>query len=213
MLLRNAVRANLPLLALTARPRRPSALGLVIEGGAIRGVSSAGEACCGLAQLGYSNVFDEVHATSAAVMNAAYFMTNQPLLGISVYFDNCTDEELRESMAVLEDRRRRRTFDRIAADEEAAGFQKLLKARGTLYVAAIDKRDRRGCSAGCQGSGFNAESAEGVRGNSLSGNNRTVEVGGRRYIDGGLAIPVRFAPGIAQRLHARPRAVDAAGNI
>src|SRR5687767_15404331 len=63
-------------------------LGLVIEGGALRGVCSAAGAVV-LAQLGLSDVFDEVHATSAAVMNASYFFTNQPLLGISVYFDNC----------------------------------------------------------------------------------------------------------------------------
>lgn len=64
-------------------------LGLVIEGGALRAVCSAGGAYV-LAELGFSDVFDEVYATSAGVMNASYFLSNQQLLGISVYFENCT---------------------------------------------------------------------------------------------------------------------------
>src|SRR5437764_7370914 len=64
-------------------------LGLVIEGGAMRSVYSAGGAVA-LAHLGFSQIFDEVYATSAGVMNASYFLSNQPLVGITVYYDSCT---------------------------------------------------------------------------------------------------------------------------
>ncbi len=47
-------------------------LGLVIEGGGMRGVTSGGGAVA-LGHLGFTDLFDEVYATSAGAMNAAYF--------------------------------------------------------------------------------------------------------------------------------------------
>lgn len=64
-------------------------IALIIEGGGMRSVCS-GAGAAALGQLGLHDVFDEVYASSAGTMNAAYFMANQPLLGMSVYFDNCT---------------------------------------------------------------------------------------------------------------------------
>ena len=51
-------------------------LALVIEGGGMRGVVSAGSLLA-LDQLGFRNVFDEVYATSAGGVNAAYFLSGQ----------------------------------------------------------------------------------------------------------------------------------------
>jgi predicted patatin/cPLA2 family phospholipase len=64
-------------------------LALVIEGGGMRSVCSAAGAAA-LCQLGLHDIFDEVYATSAGAMNAVYLLTNQPELGMSVYFDDCT---------------------------------------------------------------------------------------------------------------------------
>ncbi len=59
---------------------------LVIEGGGMRGVLS-GAGAVALARLGLTQAFDEVFATSAGAMNAAYFLSGQPDLGISIYYD------------------------------------------------------------------------------------------------------------------------------
>src|SRR3954471_8473526 len=64
-------------------------LGLVVEGGAMRSVYSAGGAVA-LARLGFTDLFDEVYATSAGVMNASYFLSDQPDIGITVYYESCT---------------------------------------------------------------------------------------------------------------------------
>ena len=69
------------------RPDRPRKLALVIEGGGMRGVISAGSLLA-LDLLGFRAIFDEIYATSAGGVNAAYFLSGQGKLGMSVYFDD-----------------------------------------------------------------------------------------------------------------------------
>lgn len=64
-------------------------LALVFDGGAMRAVGPAGGAVA-LAHLGLTEVFDEVYATSAGVMNASYFLSGQEDMGITIYFDDLT---------------------------------------------------------------------------------------------------------------------------
>lgn len=59
---------------------------LVIEGGGMRGVLS-GAGGVALEQLGMRQVFDEVYATSAGAMNAAYLLSGQADLGITIYYE------------------------------------------------------------------------------------------------------------------------------
>src|SRR5690348_395584 len=65
-------------------------LGLIVEGGGMRGVLSAG-ALLALHLLGFRNCFDEVYAASAGGVNAAYFLSGQGTLGISIYFDDISN--------------------------------------------------------------------------------------------------------------------------
>lgn len=75
-----------PVVALIRRRRETGSLpgqrddgrrvALVIEGGGMRGVVSAGMAAA-LEQLGFSNAFDEVHGASAGAFNAAFLIAGQ----------------------------------------------------------------------------------------------------------------------------------------
>jgi predicted patatin/cPLA2 family phospholipase len=58
---------------------------LVIEGGAMRGVVSAGMASA-LDQLGLREAFDEVHGASAGAFNGAFFMAGQAAYMTSLYW-------------------------------------------------------------------------------------------------------------------------------
>jgi predicted patatin/cPLA2 family phospholipase len=60
-------------------------LGLVVEGGAMRGVYSAGS-LLGLHAMGASSAFDDVYATSAGAVNAAYFLSGKGELGADAYY-------------------------------------------------------------------------------------------------------------------------------
>jgi predicted patatin/cPLA2 family phospholipase len=60
---------------------------LVIQGGAMRGVFTAG-ALCALEALGLRAAFDAVYGSSAGAVNGAYFLTGQVTLGTSIYYED-----------------------------------------------------------------------------------------------------------------------------
>jgi predicted patatin/cPLA2 family phospholipase len=60
-------------------------LGLVVEGGAMRGVYSAGS-LLGLHAMGAASLFDDIYATSAGAVNAAYFLSGSGHLGADSYY-------------------------------------------------------------------------------------------------------------------------------
>ena len=63
-------------------------LGLIVEGGGMRGVLSAGSLLA-VDLLGYINCFDEIYATSAGGVNAAFFLSGQDpaIAGSSLFAD------------------------------------------------------------------------------------------------------------------------------
>ena len=54
-------------------------IALVIEGGGMRGVVSAGMTAA-IEQLGFTECFDEIHGASAGAFNAAFLIAGQALL-------------------------------------------------------------------------------------------------------------------------------------
>jgi predicted patatin/cPLA2 family phospholipase len=78
--------------ARVARGSRPphadgASIALAVEGGAMRGVISAGMAWA-LEDLGYTDAFDAVYGSSAGAINAAYFLAGQAGLGTSIYYED-----------------------------------------------------------------------------------------------------------------------------
>jgi predicted patatin/cPLA2 family phospholipase len=62
-------------------------IALVVEGGAMRGVISAGMVWA-LEDLGYVDAFDAVYGSSAGAINAAYFLAGQAGLGTTIYYED-----------------------------------------------------------------------------------------------------------------------------
>jgi predicted patatin/cPLA2 family phospholipase len=62
-------------------------IALCVEGGAMRGVISAGMVSA-LEVLGYTRAFDAVYGSSAGAINAAYFLAGQARLGTTIYSEN-----------------------------------------------------------------------------------------------------------------------------
>ncbi len=65
-------------------------LGLIVEGGAMRGVYTAGS-LLGLHQLGANHVFDAAYGTSAGAINAAHFLSGEGPNKVSTYYKVLTD--------------------------------------------------------------------------------------------------------------------------
>ena len=64
-----------------------ASVALAVEGGAMRGVISAGMVSA-LEELGFTDAFDAVYGSSAGAINAAYFLAGQARLGTTVYYED-----------------------------------------------------------------------------------------------------------------------------
>src|SRR6476620_3724661 len=76
-------------------------IALAIEGGAMRGVVSAGMVAA-LETLGLTNAFDAVYGSSAGAINGAYFLAGQARLGTRIYFEDINNArfiDLRRALA------------------------------------------------------------------------------------------------------------------
>ncbi len=171
-------------------------LGLVIEGGGMRAVCSAGGAVA-LAHLGFTELFDEVYATSAGAMNASYFLSNQPELGISVYFDSCTTRSFLNPLRVWKVIDIDYLFEKVVSHDKPLDVDKILSSRTKLFVAVIDKLTGAGTVIDMKAtrtpllSVLKAATALPVL------YNRTVNIDGRPYMDGGLVIPFPIEQALA----------------
>lgn len=75
-------------------------LGLAIEGGAMRGVISAGMVTA-LEYLQLLHVFDAVYGASAGAFNGAYFLAKQAAYGTTVYYDSINNKGFIDLTRVL----------------------------------------------------------------------------------------------------------------
>ena len=62
-------------------------IALVLLGGAMSGVHGAGSMIA-LNELGLTNVFDEIYASSAGFCNASYLLSGNPQEGTAIYYEN-----------------------------------------------------------------------------------------------------------------------------
>jgi len=184
--------ANITARAAAWRAGPPAAdgrkLGLVIEGGGMRGILSGGGVVA-LAHLGYREVFDEVYATSAGVMNASYFLAGQTAAGITIYYEDLADKRFWNPRRFWKPLDVDYIFRDVVVSQKPLNTAAIMKARSRLLVSAIDVRAGEGKLIDTRETKtpllqvLKAATAIPVL------YNRTVEVDGVPCIDGGLAIP------------------------
>lgn len=167
-------------------------LGLVIEGGGMRSVCSAGGAVA-LAQLGFSNVFDNVFVTSAAVMNASYLLTNQPLLGLSVYFENCRKKKFLNPFRFWKILDVDYIVDQVVTELKPLDIDKLLASPSMLSIAMINTKLAQTefidlqTKDTCPKEAFRAAMALPLF------YNRSVQIGTNHFVDAGMLTPFPIA--------------------
>lgn len=163
-------------------------LGLVIEGGGMRAVCSGGGAVA-LSQLGFTELFDDVYATSAAVMNASYFLSDQAALGITVYYESLVTGRFMNPLRFWRILDVDYVVDSIVAVQKPLKVDRVLASRTRFFVSLIDKLSGEGTVIDVKTTSapllqvFRAAMAIPVF------YNRTVNLEGRQFIDGGLANP------------------------
>jgi len=112
-------------------------LGLIVEGGAMRGVISCA-ALMALEELGMTEVFDEVYGGSAGAVNAAYFLAGQAAYATSLYYQKINNTRFlrrfwHRKIVDIDD-----LFDSIIAGDRPLRIYKVLASRSQFFVTIAD---------------------------------------------------------------------------
>jgi predicted patatin/cPLA2 family phospholipase len=177
------------------KPADGRKIGLIVEGGAMRGVISCG-ALQGLEELGMTRVFDEVYGASAGAVNAAYFLAGQAGYATTIYYQTINTTRFfrriwHRQVVDLDE-----LFESIVGRERPLNVEKVLAAASQLFIVIADAQTGLSFLAHAQSSTvpvltlLKASSAMPLL------YNRLVDVEGRQCFDGGLINPLPIADAI-----------------
>ena len=164
-------------------------IGLIVEGGAMRGVISCA-ALMALEDLGMTDVFDEVYGASAGAVNAAYFLARQAAYATSIYYQKINNTRFirrlwHPKIINIDD-----LFDSIIAGDRPLRIEKVLASRSRLFITIADASTGEAFFSLAQSSEtplltlLKASTAMPLLYNGL------VTVDGRECFDGGLINPL-----------------------
>ena len=164
-------------------------LALLVEGGGMRGVCSAG-GLVALDALGLRNAFEEIYASSAGAMNVAYMLSGQATFGIQIYYKNVNNRSfinfLRLNKIVDIDY----LFDTVVTKERPLDTRKLLDAPSDFYIGVVNKTTAETVVLKAQDNPNDILSILKASTALPVVYNRSVAVNSNEFIDGGLNHPV-----------------------
>lgn len=169
-----------------AQPERK--LALVVEGGAMRGVYTGG-ALVGLHLLNATQVFDVVYGTSSGAVNAAHFLSGLGHLKAATYYRALVDGRFfnpwRLHRAVDVDF----FVDQVLRKMIPLELDRVLTARTPLMIALLNCTEGRGEVIALPDHLPDAWKVIKASVAMPVLYNQTISINGKRYADGGLAIP------------------------
>ena len=112
-------------------------IALVIQGGTLRSVASCGSAAA-LNYLNLTNAFDIVYAASSGAVNAAYFLSNQGALGITVYTEDVNNRRFINFLRFQKIMDLEYFFEEIVLKRKKHDSDKLIKHPTELQVITTD---------------------------------------------------------------------------
>jgi len=165
---------------------------LAVEGGAMRGVISAGMVAA-LEELGYTHAFDAVYGSSGGAINGAYFLAGQARLGSTVYYEDINSRDfISLARAVLGRPIVDLGFllDEVAVRRKPLDVERVLRSTSPLSVLATDVDT--GAVEVLRDFRTGAELMQALRAGAtmpvVAGPPRTI--GGRRFLDASLSEPI-----------------------
>ena len=171
------------------KPSDERKVGLVVEGGAMRGVISCA-ALQGLEELGMTQVFDEVYAASAGAVNAAYFLAGQAGYATTIYYQKVNTTRFIRRLWHRQVVDLDELFESIVGRERPLRVEKVLASRSQFFIVVADAITGESFLAHAQSSAvpvltlLKASSAMPLLYNGL------VDIEGRQCFDGGLINPL-----------------------
>jgi predicted patatin/cPLA2 family phospholipase len=169
-----------------------ASIALVVEGGAMRGVISAGMVSA-LEDLHMTHAFDAVYGASAGSLNAAYFLAGQATLGTSIYYEDINNANFIDLRRGLRGRAivdLGYLLDDVAVHRKTLDTARVLAAASPLSVLAtdVDTRDATALSAFKDSRALMTALRAGATMPIIAG--APHEYAGRRYLDASLSEPI-----------------------
>ena len=122
---------------------------LIIEGGGMRGIVSAGMLTA-LEYLGFKNSFDAVYGASAGSVNGAFFISDQAAYGTTIYYENINNENfIKNKMGIVEGLIFNKPimnlsylYDEVMVKEKILDWKKVIDSpiKLNVIVSSIDRR-------------------------------------------------------------------------
>ena len=186
-------------------------IALVIEGGAMRGVVSAGMVGA-LEELGLTDAFDGIYGSSAGAINGAYFLAGQARLGTTIYAEDINNRHFIDLLRPLTGRpivNLGFLLDDVAVSRKPLDTGRVLAARSPLTVMATDIGTTR--AVALRGFTSGPELITALRAGAtmpvIAG--PPVTYGGRLYLDASLTRADSGTDRRGGREHAHPGLADA----
>ena len=175
------------------KPEDKYKVGLIIEGGGMRGVFGGG-AMIGLESLGLTNCFDHIYGTSSGSCSGAYFLSGQAKDGASIYWEDLKWFNFIKPWNLQKIMDLDLLFDHVMKKVKPLK-SKILKSSKTILKVFVADPETGGClsytnhdkvdflklmKASCAMPGYY---------------NKTIEINGNKHLDGniGKAIPIEEA--------------------
>jgi len=164
-------------------------LGLIIEGGAMRGVFSCGGGIA-LELLGLSRAFDEVYACSSGAINAAYFVAGQAAYSVSIYYDEVNNRNFINPLRLNNILNMDFLFEEVIKRRKPLDVAQVLSSPSKLRISITDANSGAGFLIDAQDSRHALLDSLRASATHPLLSERTRRLGDRECFDGGFANPL-----------------------
>jgi predicted patatin/cPLA2 family phospholipase len=175
-------------------------IGLVVQGGAMRGVFSAG-CLCGLEELGLRECFDVVYGASGGAINAAYLLAGQVYYGTSIYYSDINNRSFIDPTRILQGTAVGidYCFDEVIGRRKRLNLERILDHPTPLEIFLTDAEELRPHTFTQHDASSPDELLLMLKTSAAMPfvYRKRLEIRGRRYVDGAFVEPVPLARAIA----------------
>lgn len=169
-----------------AGDRDVAPLGLVVQGGGMRGVYSLA-VLAAFEEMGWTRCFDHVAGASAGAMNGAHFITGQARYGVETYVDYLSNRKFIDFFRLRKLMDLDYMIDDLVRHVRPFNLPALLAASTELHIALADAEDASVHYVTNRSEDVDLWEAFRATGALPILYNRFVKVGDRLYLDGSLS--------------------------
>jgi predicted patatin/cPLA2 family phospholipase len=161
-------------------------IGLVVQGGGMRGVYSLG-VLAALEEMGFGSSFDHVAGSSAGAHNGAHLITGQARYGVETYTDYLSNRNFIDLMRTQKQVDMDYLIDYVVRQVRPFHMPALIQASTVLHIALTDVQDATTHYVTTRTPGIDLWEAFRATAAMPILYNRFVRVGDRLYLDGSLS--------------------------